>query len=402
MLFWMCLASEDLKVDDDGYVRAISSCPVIAQNKGCVVTGTFTHLNNDVLELTFENSDLVLQPTGLHPLWSEDRNDWVRAGLLMVGEHLMSESGPLEIATIQWVDGTHQVFNLEVARDHTYLVGADAVLSHNVNACRLPRFEGPKPKYHVNPAHVPGQGLRRDKTILPKYSEEVFKKAVPGYSDRVGNWFGKNADGQIYRYSRGNDGTAHYSGTEGWERYKKHHAICERSPKRFVNMIIGKKAEFAVEWDYIESIGDWIYGRFGFWACGEFIGDIDDDGVVLRGCFDWMRELGTSEGRFETRLDDMIAEDAFMSLMQGVFTPGAENYERTYSRFHISHIGMSSFDEVAVWRLKTAEEEDRLIWRQFDGGRVFECRLPPGTMEKVFRLALLTWDEFLVGLGKVQ
>ena len=131
------LTFEELKVDDDGYVRSISSCPVIAQGEGSVVTGTFTHLNSDVLELTFANSDLVLQPTALHPLWSEDRNDWVRAGLLMVGEHLRSESGPLEIATMQWVDGTHQVFNLEVAGDHMYLVGADAVLSHNADGCRL-------------------------------------------------------------------------------------------------------------------------------------------------------------------------------------------------------------------------------------------------------------------------
>lgn len=59
----------------------------------------------------------------------------MRAGLLMVGEHLRSESGPLEIATMQWVDGTHQVFNLEVAGNHTYLVGVDAVLSHNVDGC---------------------------------------------------------------------------------------------------------------------------------------------------------------------------------------------------------------------------------------------------------------------------
>jgi hypothetical protein len=60
----------------------------------------------------------------------------VRAGQLLVGEYLRSESGPLEIAMIQWLDGTHQVFNLEVAGNHTYLVGADAVLSHN--SCETP------------------------------------------------------------------------------------------------------------------------------------------------------------------------------------------------------------------------------------------------------------------------
>ncbi len=153
------LAFEELKVDDDGYVRSISSCPVIAQGEGCVVTGTFTHLNSDVLELTFANSALVLQPTALHPLWSEDRNDWVRAGLLLVGEHLRSESGPLEIATIQWVDGTHQVFNLEVAGNHTYLVGADAVLSHNSCSLEEAAQAAKNALQHVDDFFVPKKHL---------------------------------------------------------------------------------------------------------------------------------------------------------------------------------------------------------------------------------------------------
>jgi RHS repeat-associated protein len=125
------LALEELDVDGDGHVVAMSSCPVIIVGLGCVVTGTFQRTHDDVLELSFVDSTLVLQPTSSHPLWSEDRNDWVRAGQLRVGEYLRSESGPLEISSIQQLDGIHQVFNLEVAGNHTYLVGADAVLSHN-------------------------------------------------------------------------------------------------------------------------------------------------------------------------------------------------------------------------------------------------------------------------------
>ena len=77
------------------------------------------------------------------------------------------------------------------------------------------RFNGPKPGYAVNPAHVPGRGLKLGKTPLPADAEQVFKGAVPNDAKNPTAWFGKNADGQIYRFSPGNDGTAHFSGIHG-------------------------------------------------------------------------------------------------------------------------------------------------------------------------------------------
>jgi hypothetical protein len=129
------LAFEELRLDADGYVGSISSCPPIERGDGCVVTGTFSHLNRDVLELIFVGSDLVLQPTALHPLWSADHYDWVRAGQLEPGDKLLTEEGPLEVASVRWLDGIHQVYNLEVAGDHTYLVGDVGLLSHNIDGC---------------------------------------------------------------------------------------------------------------------------------------------------------------------------------------------------------------------------------------------------------------------------
>jgi hypothetical protein len=43
----------------------------------------------------------------------------------------------------------------------------------------------------------------------------VFKKADPNSAENPTAWFGKNAEGQIYRFSPSNDGTAHFSGIEG-------------------------------------------------------------------------------------------------------------------------------------------------------------------------------------------
>ncbi len=80
---------------------------------------------------------------------------------------------------------------------------------------RLPRFDGPKPKYDVNPQHVPGRGLRRGKTPLPPDAEDVYRRAVPNDPVNPTAWFGKNQAGQVYRYSADNAGGAHFSGIEG-------------------------------------------------------------------------------------------------------------------------------------------------------------------------------------------
>jgi RHS repeat-associated protein len=82
-----------------------------------------------------------------------------------------------------------------------------------IKVCKkLPRFNGPKPRYTVNPAHVPGPTLRPGKTPLPTDAERVFENAVPNDPTKPTAWFGRNADGQIYRYSVDNNGTAHFSG----------------------------------------------------------------------------------------------------------------------------------------------------------------------------------------------
>ena len=78
------------------------------------------------------------------------------------------------------------------------------------------RYDGPKPSYHINPAHVAGQrGFNPRKTPLPLDDQLVFSKAVPNDPKEPTAWFGKNEKGQIYRYSLGNDGTAHFSGIDG-------------------------------------------------------------------------------------------------------------------------------------------------------------------------------------------
>jgi len=80
---------------------------------------------------------------------------------------------------------------------------------------KLPRFNGPKPRYVENSAHVRGPTLRPGKTPLPSDAQAVFENAVPNDPVNPRAWFGRNSDGQIYRYSVDNNGTAHFSGIDG-------------------------------------------------------------------------------------------------------------------------------------------------------------------------------------------
>ncbi|MEZ4315092.1 MAG: RHS repeat-associated core domain-containing protein [Polyangiaceae bacterium] len=81
---------------------------------------------------------------------------------------------------------------------------------------RLPRFQGQKPRYSVNEAHVRGSPrFNPRKTPLPHDAAAVFSRAVPDHPVTPRNWYGTNQQGAIYRFSSGNDGTVHFSGMQG-------------------------------------------------------------------------------------------------------------------------------------------------------------------------------------------
>ena len=79
------------------------------------------------------------------------------------------------------------------------------------------RYDGRKPKYEVNKAHVKSSSrFNPYKDPLPADAEEVYQKAVPDSATNAKNWYGKNADGTVYRFS-GSNGKAHFSGTDASE-----------------------------------------------------------------------------------------------------------------------------------------------------------------------------------------
>jgi hypothetical protein len=59
----------------------------------------------------------------------------VRAGELTPGERLKTDGGEVVVDGVRWLREPAQVYNLEVAGDHYYLVSEARVLSHNADGC---------------------------------------------------------------------------------------------------------------------------------------------------------------------------------------------------------------------------------------------------------------------------
>jgi RHS repeat-associated protein len=111
-------------------VLAIEEAPEIEAGPGCVVLSRFTRENHNLIELHLGSGE-KLELTDTHLLYSATRDQWVSAGSLWEGEYLQGAFATVPVLAMEWVEGGRQVFNLEVERDHRYVVGDARVLAHN-------------------------------------------------------------------------------------------------------------------------------------------------------------------------------------------------------------------------------------------------------------------------------
>ncbi len=75
-------------------------------------------------------SELV-HTTSVHPFLTEEEG-FVAAGQLQVGMHVLQADGSVGVITmIQRVPGNRMMYNLEVAHDHTFMVGEGQWIVHN-------------------------------------------------------------------------------------------------------------------------------------------------------------------------------------------------------------------------------------------------------------------------------
>lgn len=137
-------------------------------------------------------------------------------------------------------------------------------------------------------------------------------------------------------------------------------------------MIIGEKRRFAIELEILDEVDGWIFGTFIFWILDCAVGNQEDRSVDLKGCINWLKNFVVSTpNRYEPGLYELDKKQIYIQLCSAVLVGEgntfAENrYQDSFSRFHISHIGMSSFDNVTMILVENKQKDVRCIWKQND------------------------------------
>ncbi len=119
-----------------GYARVtgIKPCPLLEGGEGQLITGVFRHSRAKLLDLWVQGESSPIGVTPGHSMWSADRNGWVAAGELEVGERLQAQDGSRPAVLGLEAREEEEVFNIEVDGDHVYRVGEQGLLVHNNSA----------------------------------------------------------------------------------------------------------------------------------------------------------------------------------------------------------------------------------------------------------------------------
>lgn len=134
------------EVGIEGAARVLSITPIDADSRegaknGNLVIGKIEHENAVVWDLVF--NDDTKEPLGVtanHPLYSQDRDDWVPAGDLEMGEKVRTTNGTATLTGKSQRPGLHKVYNMEVHRSHSYYVSQFGILAHNTGiGCNVGR-----------------------------------------------------------------------------------------------------------------------------------------------------------------------------------------------------------------------------------------------------------------------
>ncbi len=95
-------------------------------------TGWFIHQSSDTWDYYFEGEPEAIGATSLHPFYSLDRQTYIPAGKLKIGERVKTRKGTItKLIEKEKRSGTEPVYNLEIYRDHNFYVGEQGLLVHN-------------------------------------------------------------------------------------------------------------------------------------------------------------------------------------------------------------------------------------------------------------------------------
>jgi hypothetical protein len=172
-------------------------------------------------------------------------------------------------------------------------------------------------------------------------------------------------------------------------------------------MIFGEKNVIAIECEIEDIISDQVFGRFQLWLTGYSVGNWDDKNVFLQGCYNWAKDFWENpQNRFEPTLFEKDGHEIFELLYDSVMaSPNYKGpflidppYENIYSRFHLSHIGMSSFNRYDLLLVEDKDGRQRVLWRFADDGIIHESYFPPSTIQQLV-VEYCAWFEQQVKKG---
>ncbi|QDT78569.1 hypothetical protein Mal35_20180 [Gimesia maris] len=124
----------EMHVAGEAEVLSIADCPPIRRGPGSVVTGTFQHVSDEVISVFVEGEPEPIGTMSQHPFWSRDRNAFVPAGELRIGEELKTALGTsTRVTSIEIRAGPETVYGLEVAGEHVYQITNAGLLVHNAS-----------------------------------------------------------------------------------------------------------------------------------------------------------------------------------------------------------------------------------------------------------------------------
>jgi hypothetical protein len=180
-------------------VISIDPLPPMEDGPGRLVTGWFRHSSAVVGDLIITGEPEPLGVTPTHPVWSEDRKDWVPVCELKKGERLKTINGETATVVSYTIRGKPEpVYNIEVEVDHCYHVGEQGLLVHNASV--LPeRLEAAIQRYELrerlqDPMLKPGPGYPESwpASNPDDYTLEEWREV-----DRIGRLYGDHHDRSI-------------------------------------------------------------------------------------------------------------------------------------------------------------------------------------------------------------
>lgn len=124
----------ELSISGPASVLDIQPVGNIQSGAGRVVTATFHHSSGEVMDLVIGDGEgqETIGTTSNHPFWSADREAYINAGELNLGEQVRTYSGDTKrIVNKLARPGPEPVYNLEVHAEHVYYVGQSGTLVHN-------------------------------------------------------------------------------------------------------------------------------------------------------------------------------------------------------------------------------------------------------------------------------